>query len=162
MSVDRYETEVTVIGSKRIRTELEVDGIVVVPSGADVVNIDVVSYIHNDSDDHWAVGGTGQHAWQVLDEGQRVIYREAGESGPTVEGTHDHGGKLIPGRLFLREAETLEVPANKLGNGKRYTVRHLHWGHVAEGEFVAVREPKKAAKKTAKKAAKRKTAKRKS
>lgn len=140
--------------SSRIRREVSVEGLIVVPQGADIVNIEVVSYIHNDGDDHYAVGGSGpRHAWQVLDENHRVIYREASEP---VEG----GGALVPSRLHLREAETLEVPANKLGNGKRYTVRHLHWGHVAEAEFIAVKEPKKPAKKkTAKKAAKKKTAK---
>ena len=67
------------------------------------------------------------------------------------------GGALIPGCLFIREAETLEIPANKLGNGKRYTVRHLHFGHSAEAQFVAVREPKPPAKKAVKKKAKKAT-----
>ncbi len=144
------------IGSKRIRSELELDAVVIVPPGADIVNIEVVSFIHNDSDDHWAVGGTGEHAWQVIDEKQAVIYREAADEGPaSADGVHAHGGKLIPARLFVREAETLEVPANKLKNGKTYTVRHLHWGHAAEGQFVVVHEPKKAARKSAKKASKK-------
>jgi hypothetical protein len=144
-----------VSGSSRIRREVIVDGLIVVPQGTDIINIEVVSFIHNDGEDHYAVGGSGpRHAWQVLDDKQRVIYREASEA---VEA----GGALVPSRLHLREAETLEVPANKLANGKRYTVRHLHWGHVAEAEFIVVKEPKLAAKKTAKKAAKRKAAKKK-
>lgn len=151
------------IGSKRIRNELNVDPVVVVPDGADVVAIEVVSFLHNDSDDHWAVGGTDPHAWQVIDESQRMIFREAAEAGPSVEGALAHAGALIPARLSLREAATLEVPARKLKDGRRYVVRHLHWGHAAEAQFVVLREPKTAARtataKAAPKAAKKRAAK---
>ena len=45
----------------------------------------------------------------------------------------------------VHELETMEVAAAKLKDGARYTLRHNHWGHIGEAQFVVVHEPVRAA-----------------
>jgi hypothetical protein len=184
--IDDETGAITTMPATRIRAEVQVPSHLVIPRGKKKVSLEVVALIHNDSEDHYVMGATDPseiHCWQILDSDSREVARieSAGGKAKKVRGaTLPYCSTLVPSGLCLREHETLVVDGSKLRDGRRYTVRHTHWGLTDEAEFVAVvepdrarpaKKPKKAAKKagsrkktarkkTAKKAAKKKTPKR--
>lgn len=159
--------------SSRIRAEVQIDSHVVVPRNRKSVTIKALAKIHNDSDDHFVLGATHRenaHSWQILDAaGQEIAREAAGKPKKPRSGIHPFVTSMVPSNHSIREHETIQVAASKLKHGARYTVRHNHWGHIGEAEFIVVHEParakgkKKTPKKKAgkKKAVKRKPAKKK-
>ncbi len=163
--------------TNRIRAEIEVEPLVVISSRRKTLPIEVLATLHNDGEEHYVVGTHEPHSahlLQVLDENAQEIARSDLACGSSVKAaTQTFATATVPGGHGLREVETISIDVSKLADGKRYIVRHTHWGHTAEASFVAVHEPakkgdgkkpakkaaKKAVKKTAKKAAKKKAAK---
>jgi hypothetical protein len=150
--------------SSRIRAEVQVDNHVIVPRGRKLVRIEALALIHNDSDEHVVLSApdsASAHGWQILDAKGAEVARHTSGKVKKVRGVTDpHCSTLVPSNHSVHELETMEVAAAKLKDGARYTLRHNHWGHVGEAEFVVVHEPERAAA-PKKKAARRAPAKKK-
>lgn len=157
-----------VVPSRMLEAKVEAPHMVEVPSGRQTVLIDVRTEITNVSDFDYVVHAPTkkhEHFWQILDENNREIARgkaaDPGGAGKSA-GTEDFFSETIAAGLSIHDSHRVELPTQRLKDGRTYIIRSEVFGQSAEAEFVAVRPqrsaPKKKPKKTAKSAIKKKIA----
>ncbi len=154
-----------VVRSRMLQAKLDAPQMVEVPRGRKTVSIDVRAEITNVSDSDYVVHAPSrkhEHFWHLLDEKNREVARGT-TGGAKGDDSGQFRGQTIAAGLSIHDSHRVQLPAQKLKDGKTYTLRSEFYGQMAEVDFVAVspakRAPGKGKKKAAKKAGAKKAAK---
>ncbi len=130
-----------------LEAELNVPDHIMVPSGANSVDVDVLASLRNHSEDGHVVhvpDSDGVHFWQLLDANHKEVQRAPATKGKGLENARC---ELIASGHALAEPQTISLDAKKLKDGRCYTLRYVLWGeHAAEGRINVSHAPAKAAK----------------
>ncbi|MHC4219849.1 MAG: hypothetical protein ACYSU7_15515 [Planctomycetota bacterium] len=144
-----------------LEAELNVPDHVMVPSGVETLDIDVLATLRNDTEDDRVVHvphGDHVHIWQLLDERRKEVARAPAPG--KAKGLEAARSETIACGHAFAEPQTISLDAKKLKNGRCYTLRYVLWGeHTAEGRIHVSHAPAPAKPKA--KAAGRKTRKKK-
>ncbi len=99
-----------------LEAELNIPDHILVPSGANSVDVDVLASLRNHSDDGRAVhapDGGGVHFWQLLDANHKEVQR-APAAAKSIDSARS---ELIASGHAFAEPQTISLDAKKLKDG---------------------------------------------
>lgn len=129
--------------TSQIEAEVSIPDILHLPPGnKSSVAVDVLARLHNRGDEDYLVGTSDPsdvHEWHVLNENHREVMRPKASAKPKgTKDVHPHSSELVPAGHSHSCPATLVLDAKKLKAGKRYTLRYVYHGYVAEADFAVV------------------------